>query len=164
MRRLLIGWAALLVMTSVHAATIPLAHYKLMDSEALGQVQGPETLENSAGDRFALTRDGAPRYMNVPPDVSDGRALLFDGKCAYRLKGGVPGVNSGFVLEAWARAAEAPPRITAMSRTTDCNWFQFLIGDSAGRGPSTARPRLELYGVVAFDQTELDGLAAGLLT
>jgi len=99
--------ALTLVVRSAFSDTTPVAHYTLTDPEAVGQVQGPELLENAAGDTFALTRDGAPRYMNLPPDVSDGRALLFDGKSAYRLEGGIAGINGGFVLEAWARAAKA---------------------------------------------------------
>ncbi len=96
---------ALLALAS-HGGTEPVADFKLTDPNALGQVQGPETLKNSAGARFALTRKGRPRYMNVPPDSDDGRALLFDGRSSYVLKAKLP-IEKGFILETWCRAAKA---------------------------------------------------------
>ncbi len=85
-----------------------IAHYRLTDKDALGQVQGPQQLKNLAGNQYHLARKGAPRYMNIPPNEQDGRALQFDGKsAAYQLNGGIKSPASHFVLEAWVRAGQS---------------------------------------------------------
>ena len=71
MKQLLIGMVALLMVMSARADHQVVAHYKLTDPEALGQVQGPEVIKNRAADSLSVKRVGAPRYMNVPPDRAE---------------------------------------------------------------------------------------------
>ena len=83
-------------------------HYLLTDKDALGQVQGPGVLMNSARSEYKLVRKGGPAYMNLPPVIEDGRALQFDGKSsAYQLDKSIVRLGQRFVLEVWVRARQS---------------------------------------------------------
>jgi hypothetical protein len=93
---------------SVSADLQVIAHYRLTNKDALGQVQGPQQLKNIVGDKYHLIRKGAPRYMNLPLKEEDGRALQFDGTSAsYKLDDGIAGIAQNFVLEAWVRTKQS---------------------------------------------------------
>ena len=106
------------------ASVTPVADYKLTDRDALGQVLGPEQLMNSVGSRYTLARLGEPRYMNIPYDQAEGRALLFNGKSSYFLERGIPEITDDFVMETWCRAA----------KQEDVQWHGVVAHGDGGRG------------------------------
>lgn len=67
--------AIALLVFSVFAGdeTTVICDYPLTAKNVTGQTQGPERLENSAGDAYGLTRHGRPRYMNVVRDPGGDR-------------------------------------------------------------------------------------------
>lgn len=106
------------------ASVIPVVDYRLTDRDALGQVLGPKRLKNRLAETYSLTRQGEPRYMNIPPDAAPGRALLFDGNSSYVLKGGIPELTDEFIMEAWCRAG----------KRNHAGWHGVVAHGDGGRG------------------------------
>ena len=126
-------WLGVACCLEVHASVRPVADYKFTHATALGQVQGPEQLKNRVSDAYVLTRQGEPRYMNVPENPADGRALHFDGRSSYLLQGGIDGLTDEFVMEVWCRAATQ----------NDAQWHGVVAHGDGGLG----------YCIVQHDRT-----------